>query len=124
MKKPLYLSIILTGLLILFWAVYQHQDVSVELEYRGSKECASCHQRHYDSWQTTLHPKMFHPVTDPNQIMGDFSQKNPLVTFKKEEIEYVVGSKWEQVYVRMIEGNITPSPPNGWSAPKNGFPTR
>ncbi|MCX6052384.1 MAG: multiheme c-type cytochrome [Campylobacterales bacterium] len=77
--------------------------------YIGSENCQSCHQVQYDSWKNnTLHPKIFLPVTSASQILGDFDQNNSLVTFKKEEITYIVGSKWEQVYMRIIDGEYYP----------------
>lgn len=88
-----------------------HKDVLFPAEsgYVTSETCQGCHSTHYSAWhEHTLHPKMFRPVGAPNDIQGDFSQANPVVTFKKEEIEYVIGNKWEQVYARMIDGEYYP----------------
>ncbi|EDZ62670.1 Tetratricopeptide TPR_2 (possibly involved in Mn /Fe reduction) [Sulfurimonas gotlandica GD1] len=88
---------------------YVHSDVDESPSYVGSDNCKSCHQTHYESWKhNTLHPLIFLPITDLSQIVGDFEQNNPLVTFKKEEITHVVGSKWEQVYMRVIDGEYYP----------------
>lgn len=79
--------------------------------YVTSESCQDCHEAHYDSWHdTTLHPKMFHPVPGPNRIVGDFSSDNPALTFTKADVEFVIGNKWEQVYARMIDGEYYPLP--------------
>jgi len=77
--------------------------------YVTSATCEGCHTTHFNSWhQNTLHPRMFRPVSTPEDIQGDFSQNDPAVTFTKDEIEYVIGNKWEQVYARMIDGEYYP----------------
>lgn len=53
---------------------------------------------------------MFRPVSQPTDILGDFSKPDPAVTFAKDEIQFVVGNKWEQVYVRVIDGEYYPLP--------------
>lgn len=91
------------------WSLYEpHAAVKMAPAYAASSSCAECHPSEFESHNKTLHPVIFRPVTDPNQILGDFETSNPLVTFKKEEITYVVGSKWEQVYMRMIDGEYYP----------------
>jgi predicted CXXCH cytochrome family protein len=42
------------------------------------------------------------PRQHPDVIVGDFSKPNPLVTFKKEDIAFVYGSKWKQRYFTRI----------------------
>lgn len=86
-----------------------HSDVSDDAHYVTSEACADCHAVRYSSWKTqTLHPKIFHPVNNPDEILGDFSSNSPLVHFKKDEIEFIIGNKWEQVYARKIEGEYYP----------------
>ncbi len=53
---------------------------------------------------------MFRPVTDLTDIQGDFNLKTAAVTFKKEDIEFIIGNKWEQVYARMIDNEYYPLP--------------
>lgn len=48
---------------------------------------------------------MFLPVDSPDaKILGDLDNNNPVVTFKKDEIEFILGSSWGQVYVDTIDG--------------------
>ena len=97
--------------LVVSSVVYLHKDVSEHSVYVTSEECRDCHASNYDSWKAnTLHPYMFLPVTTGERILGDFNSSDPALTFKKEDVEYVLGSKWEQVYARMIDGEYYPLP--------------
>lgn len=110
MKKNISFFI---GLFVLggLYAIYLHADVSESSRYVTSEVCKDCHQSNYDSWKkNTLHPYMFRPVKSPEDLLGDFESNDPALTFKKEDVEYVVGNKWEQVYVRMIDGEYYPLP--------------
>ncbi|MFK5894915.1 MAG: multiheme c-type cytochrome [Pseudomonadota bacterium] len=94
---------------------YLHRDYLIESfsfiekeHYVTSEKCKGCHQTHYSAWKETLHPKMFKAVENPEEILGNFKTKNPIVTFNKKDIEFVIGSKWEQVYARKIDGEYYP----------------
>lgn len=101
--------IIFLAVLFIYWFGTVHNDTDKSPAYVGSQNCKSCHQSHYSSWKdNTLHPLIFLPITDQSQIVGDFDQNNPLVTFKKEDITHVIGSKWEQVYMRVIDKEYYP----------------
>ena len=105
------IGVVLLLLAAAAWMVHLHRDVSEEATYVTSERCAGCHPVNYHSWKhNTLHPKMFRPVRSPDDILGDFTSDDPALTFTKEEVEYVVGNKWEQVYVRMIDGEYYPLP--------------
>ncbi|WP_373036806.1 multiheme c-type cytochrome [Sulfurimonas sp.] len=112
MNKKVIISIFaVISLIVVF--VYKYDDVHSDIDespnYVGSENCKSCHQTHFQSWKhNTLHPLIFRPVSDISMIVGDFEQKNSLVTFKKEDITHVVGSKWEQVYMRVIDEEYYP----------------
>jgi hypothetical protein len=108
MKKLAFGTIAICLLLLLAYQVVAHRQVSSDPHYVTSENCADCHRLQHASWQRTLHPKMFRPVTEPGDILGDFSKPDPAVTFKKEDIQFVVGNKWEQVYVRLIDGEYYP----------------
>ena len=38
------------------------------------------------------------PAKHPDAVLGDFSTPNPLVTFKKEDVAFIYGTKWKQRY--------------------------
>ncbi len=69
--------------------------------YVGSSSCRSCHQGLYDRWKSTL---MANVVRDPHEhpeaIIPDLSIHDPLVTFTKDDIAFVYGSKWKQRYFK------------------------
>jgi predicted CXXCH cytochrome family protein len=71
--------------------------------YLGSAACRTCHASIYDRWKKT---RMANVVVDPREhpdaIIPDLSKPDPLVTFKKDEIAFVYGSKWKQRYFKKI----------------------
>ncbi|MEN8188780.1 MAG: multiheme c-type cytochrome [Thermodesulfobacteriota bacterium] len=79
------------------------------MHYVSSSQCRECHPSHYDGWQDSLHPTMFHPVAD-KKILADFSKVDFELPFTRQDIDFVVGTKWEQLYVTMIDGEYYPLP--------------
>jgi hypothetical protein len=62
----------------------------------GSAACESCHQDIYTRWKRTLMANVIvDPATRPDVVLGDFSTPNPLVTFRKEDVAFVYGTKWK-----------------------------
>ncbi len=123
MYKYLVLLVTLLVSLIIF-ILFLHRHVSDKATYVTSSNCQECHTKQYTSWRNnTLHPYMFLPVEHPDaKILGNFSLNDPSVTFKKEDIEYVIGSKWEQVYVQMIDGEYYPFPAKWYVIQKRWVP--
>lgn len=109
MKKSKLLLIFfgLVTVIIGGWQLHPQEGTST---YVTSSACRQCHLDHYNSWSKTLHPKMFRPVESDNDILGDFTAKDPCLTFSKADVEYVVGNRWEQVYVRKIDDEYYPLP--------------
>ena len=65
----------------------------------GSAACESCHRDEYSRWKDTLMARVvLDPAQHPDAVLGDFSTPNPLVTFKKEEVAFIYGTKWKQRY--------------------------
>jgi len=74
-------------------------------EYVGSRKCGRCHEQHYHGWKSTLHTKMEQRViaTGYNQtVLGDFSSKDPDLTFTLDEVDMLVGSRFKQRYAKKI----------------------
>jgi predicted CXXCH cytochrome family protein len=84
--------------------------------YVGSTACKSCHESVYARWSKT---RMANVVVDPKQhpevIVADFSQSDQLlalaradsksdspVTFTKDDIALVYGSRWKQRYFKKV----------------------
>jgi predicted CXXCH cytochrome family protein len=71
--------------------------------YVGSQACATCHPTTFKRWQKTrMANVVVDPKVHPEVIIGDFSKPNPLVTFKKDDVAFVYGSKWKQRYLTKI----------------------
>ena len=68
-------------------------------QYVGSVACQTCHAEIYERWSKT---RMANVVRDPKRASrGDHSgssKPDPLVTFTKDDIAFVYGSKWKQRY--------------------------
>jgi predicted CXXCH cytochrome family protein len=79
--------------------------------YAGSEACRSCHTAIYDRWSKTL---MANVVRDPKQhpeaIIPDLAKPDPLVTFTKDDIAFVYGSKWKQRYFKKAGDDYVPLP--------------
>ena len=72
-------------------------------EYVGSQACNTCHSEIYDRWKKT---RMANVVRDPKEhpdaILPDLSKQDRLVTFTKEDVAFVYGSKWKQRYFKKV----------------------
>ena len=77
--------------------------------YVGSTACGRCHAPIYGRWKLT---RMANVVRDPKEhpdaIIPDLSQPNPLVTFTKDQIAFVYGSKWKQRYFTKVGDDYFP----------------
>jgi len=83
----------------------------VSASYVGSAACRSCHSSIYERWRTT---RMANVVRDPREhpdaIIPDFSKPDPLLTFSKDDIAFVYGSKWKQRYFKKFGDDYFPLP--------------
>jgi predicted CXXCH cytochrome family protein len=71
--------------------------------YVGSTTCKTCHPQIYDRWKTTRMANVVRdPKVDPSAILPDLSKPNPLVTFTKDDIAFVYGSRWKQRYFKKV----------------------
>ena len=87
------------------------RESPVSSAYAGSAACKSCHNNVYERWRTT---RMANVVRDPREhpdaIIPDLSKPDPLVTFSKEDIAFVYGSKWKQRYFKRVGDDYFPLP--------------
>jgi predicted CXXCH cytochrome family protein len=68
-------------------------------DYVGSAQCKTCHPAVYARWSKTRMANVVRdPKVHPDAILPDLSKPNPLVTFTKDDIAFVYGSKWKQRY--------------------------
>jgi predicted CXXCH cytochrome family protein len=79
--------------------------------YVGSAACKACHGEIYARWSKT---RMANVVRDPKEhtdaIIPDLSKPDPLVTFTKDDIAFVYGSKWKQRYFKKVGDDYFPLP--------------
>jgi mono/diheme cytochrome c family protein len=67
--------------------------------YVGSAACKDCHAEIYERWQKTRMANVVRdPLVHPEAIIPDLSKADPLLTFTKDDIALVYGSKWKQRY--------------------------
>src|SRR6202162_5904552 len=79
--------------------------------YVGSASCKTCHSQVYERWQKTLMANVVRdPKEHPDAIIPDLSKPDPLVTFTKDDIAFVYGSKWKQRYFKKIGADFFPLP--------------
>src|SRR5579862_2521335 len=78
-------------------------------QYVGSAACKTCHAAIYQRWSKT---RMANVVTDPKlhpeAIIPDLSKFDPLLTFKKDNIAFIYGSKWKQRYFQKVGDDYFP----------------
>src|SRR5579871_2398266 len=103
-------SIFLALSLLAFSAPFiRAQQASQTPGYTGSTACKTCHPALYERWSKT---RMANVVRDPREhpdvILPDLSKPNPLVTFTKDDIAFVYGSKWKQRYFKKIGNDYFP----------------
>jgi predicted CXXCH cytochrome family protein len=80
-------------------------------QYVGSTACQTCHAEVFGRWSKT---RMANVVRDPRQhpdaIIPDLDKPDPLLTFKKDDIAFVYGSKWKQRYFKKVGDDYFPLP--------------
>jgi predicted CXXCH cytochrome family protein len=77
--------------------------------YVGSAACQSCHSEVFDRWKKTrMANVVLDPKVHPEAIIPDLSKPDPLVTFNKEDIAFVYGSKWKQRYFKKVGDDYFP----------------
>src|SRR3954465_7384640 len=77
--------------------------------YVGSQACQKCHAATYARWSKT---RMANVVTDPKLhpevIIPDLSKPDPLVTFTRNDIAFVYGTRWKQRYFKKVGDDYFP----------------
>ncbi len=77
----------------------------------GSEACDSCHADIYARWHKTRMANVVRdPRAHPEAIIPDFSQANPLLTFTKDDVAFVYGSRWKQRYFTRKGDDYYPLP--------------
>src|SRR5262245_26631648 len=110
----------LTGLLVLVGIrPGKHVETPVEAQivqqpaapsaYVGSVACRRCHDPIYQRWiRTRMANVVRDPREHPDAIIPDLTIPNPLLTFTKDQIAFVYGSKWKQRYFTKVGDDYFP----------------
>jgi predicted CXXCH cytochrome family protein len=77
--------------------------------YSGSVSCQKCHAEIYEHWKKTLMANVVRdPKEHPEAITPDLASGDPLITFGKDDIAFVYGSKWKQRYFKKVGDDYFP----------------
>ncbi len=83
----------------------------------------TCHSSIYDRWKKTRMANVVRdPKHHPDAIIPDLSKPDPLVTFTKDDIAFVYGSKWKQRYFKKVGDDYFPLPAQWDVTHKSGAP--
>ncbi len=79
--------------------------------YVGSAACQSCHQDVFKRWsQTRMANVVRDPRAHPDAIIPDFSVPDPVLSFTKDDVAFVYGSRWKQRYFTRRGDDYFPLP--------------
>lgn len=71
--------------------------------FLGSEACSQCHEKEYLGWQQTFHSTVIQDAkANPSAVLADFSDES--LPFSLDEVEYTIGSHWDQRYMKRIDG--------------------
>ena len=71
--------------------------------YVGSAACRDCHAEIYGRWQKTRMANVVQdPKLHPTAIIPDLSKPDPLLTFTRDDVALVYGSRWKQRYFKRV----------------------
>ena len=77
----------------------------------GSAACQQCHAEVFARWSKTRMANVVRdPKVHPDAIIPDFSKADPLLTFTKDDIAFVYGSRWKQRYFKKVGNEYFPLP--------------
>jgi predicted CXXCH cytochrome family protein len=97
------------SLLLCSLAVGAQAPATAERTYTGSAACANCHASVYARWEKTRMANVVRdPKIHPDAIIPDLSKPDPLLTFTKDDIAFVYGSKWKQRYFTKVGDDYFP----------------
>jgi len=70
--------------------------------FLGSEGCGECHPREYNGWKKTFHSTAVQDArSNPGAILADLDSED--LPFTREDIEYTIGSHWDQRYMTRID---------------------
>ncbi|HJZ97404.1 MAG TPA: hypothetical protein VKE70_12930, partial [Candidatus Solibacter sp.] len=78
-------------------------------QYAASAKCRDCHAEIYERWSRTRMANVVRdPRVHPDAIIPDLTKPDPLVTFTKDDVAFIYGSKWKQRYFKKVGDDYFP----------------
>lgn len=96
----------LIGAAGLFSAV-KLRPISGEEIYVGSETCKPCHGKLHADWSESQHTRMMRRIDEPGVVIADFSADDVGLQFDENEIEWIIGGKWEQQFMGLEDQRET-----------------
>jgi predicted CXXCH cytochrome family protein len=88
-----------------------NDQAQVPPAYVGSAACSRCHAPIFDRWKRTRMANVVRdPRAHPDAIVADFAQPHPALTFRRDQVAFVYGSKWKQRFFRKEGDDFFPLP--------------
>jgi predicted CXXCH cytochrome family protein len=85
--------------------------LGAQAKFTGSEACKTCHPATFERWQKTRMANVVRdPKDHPDAIIPDFTKADPLLTFKKDDIAFIYGSRWKQRYFTKVGDDYYPLP--------------
>jgi predicted CXXCH cytochrome family protein len=79
--------------------------------YVGSSACKNCHLSTFDHWSKSLMANVVRdPKEHPDAITPDLAKPDPLLTFSKDDVAFVYGTRWKQRYFKKVGNDYFPLP--------------
>ena len=93
-------------------AVAPTPPAAVQASYVGSSRCGDCHARDLRALVEDADGQRRHRSESriPRSIIPDFSKPDPLLTFTRDDVAFVYGSKWKQRYFKKVGDDYFPLP--------------
>ena len=87
--------------------------------YIGSARCNGCHDDKYETWRHTLHARLIQqPSNNALAVVGDFNHIDPDRNFELKDVDYTIGSRWQQLYMTQTVSDTFHILPAAWNVAK------
>src|SRR5690349_4286452 len=92
-----------TVILLLVWSASAAAQPVAGAAFIGSVKCQPCHADTYRRWsQTRMANVITDPKVHPEVIIPDLAKADPPLTFTRDDIAFVYGTKWKQRYFKKV----------------------
>ena len=79
-----------------------------QAHFVGSAKCMKCHEKKYNAWSHSRHPRMIQDVEkNSSVVVADFSTLPQYANFALKDVVYTIGGKFKQRYMLKKDFNGT-----------------